>query len=126
MAKETKNQKIRAFYTIEQRTKPTKRLTRHFIHSEASGGFWAYIRDLSQRERMSNEAIGQQTAVRIVIGFNQKVLTFWERLTIIDERGNTYIIKEKPDEYDYSKKDIKITGYAFNDGNVYEGEDEYD
>lgn len=122
---EVKGQKIRAFYTEERREKPEKKLTRHFIHSEASGGFWAHIRDFSQKERTANEAVGHETVVKMRIGYNERFLDLWEKLTIIDERGQTYTLKEKPDEFDYDKGDIKFMAYAFRDGNVYEG-DVYD
>lgn len=122
---EVKGQKVRAFYTKTKLEKPIKTYTRHFIHSKASGGFWAHIRDLTLRERLTNEAIGHQVVVVIRVGYNPKILDLWEQLIFIDEKGTTYRLKEKPDEYEYSKSDIKLTAYAFNDDKSYE-EDVYE
>ena len=123
----TKNQKIRAFYVVIQRAKPNVIKVRHFIHSRKSGGFWASVRDFSQAERQSNEAIGHSNAVSIVIGNNPKIIKDWEKLIFIDERNISYRLKEKPDEFNYSKGDIKMTAYAFKDDEDYSLEaDEYD
>lgn len=116
---DTKGQKIRCFYAVVTREKPVKTYTRKFIHSKESGGFWAHIRDLTQRERLANEAVGHQTAVQIRVGFNPKILDLWDSLVVIDERGNFYKIKEKPDEYEYDKSDIKFTAYAYRDDTQY-------
>lgn len=122
---ESKNEKIRCFYPEVKLEKPNKRVIRRFIHSKCSGGFWARVRDLSQRERLANAAVGHQTVISIQMGYNPKLLELWEKIIIIDERGRTYTIKEKPDEYAYDKGDIKITAYSFRDENTYE-EDIYD
>ncbi|MGN0817483.1 MAG: head-tail adaptor protein [Christensenellaceae bacterium] len=125
MSKIVKGKKIRCFYAETVREKPTKTHTRHFIHSKDSGGFWAHIRDLSQREKLANESVGHQTVVQIIVGYNPKILDMWERLTIIDEKGVSYTIREKPDEFEYAKEDLKITAYAFRDEKDYT-EDTYD
>ena len=125
MAGAVKNQKIRCFFAESYLQKPNKMLVRHFIHSKQSGGFWAHIRDLSQRERLANEAVGHEVAISVQMGYNPAVLQLWESLIIIDERGVTYKMKEKPDEYAYDKGDIKFTAYAFRDKNTYE-EDIYE
>lgn len=119
---ETKDKKIKCFYPEIVRAKPSKRILKHFIHSKASGGLWCNIRDLSQRERMSNASVGRQTVICIKVGYNPKLIELWEQIVILDEKGKSYNIKEKPDEYYYDKGDIKITAYAFRDENLYEGE----
>lgn len=119
---EVKGQKVQAFYTEMAREKPVKTYTRKFIHSRESGGFWVHIRDLMQRERLANEAVGHQVAVVIRIGYNPRVLDLWEKLTFIDERGVSYRLKDKPDEFDYDKGDLKMTAYAFKDDTNYEGD----
>lgn len=124
MAETVKNQKIRCFFVENYLQKPNKLLVRHFIHSQKSGGFWVHVRDLSQRERLANEAVGHDVVVSIQMGYNPAVLRLWESLIIIDERGVSYKLKEKPDEYAYDKGDIKLTAYAFKDTNLYE-EDVY-
>lgn len=120
-----KNEKIRCFYADVVRVKPNRAIARNFIHTRQSFGFWAHIRDLSQRERSANDAVGHQTVVQIIVGYNPRIIELWEKLVIIDERGTTYKIKEKPDEYEYTKGDIKIIAYAFRDDTVY-GEDVYE
>ena len=55
-----------------------------------------------------------------------KILSMWEKLTLVDEQGRTYTIKEKPDEFDYTKQDIKIVAYEFKDERTYQGGDTYE
>ena len=42
--------KVQAYYTEDIGKKPNAVLSRHFIHSKYSGGLWAEVRDLSQKE----------------------------------------------------------------------------
>lgn len=121
-----KGRKIRCFFTSTVKTKPNITLTRNFIHSQESGGFWAAVRDLSMKERLTNDAVGHDTVVTFVVGFNPKILSRWEELTILDEYDNSYKIREKPDEYDYTKSDLKIVAYKFRDDQIYGGADTYD
>lgn len=39
---------------------------------------------------------------------------------------DVYTIKEKPDEFDYTKQDIKIRAYEFKDERTYQGGDTYE
>lgn len=126
MAAKAKNQKVRVYYAERQPSKPTTLTSRHFIHSRQSGGLWAYIRDLSRRERLANENAGKETAVQIVIGYNPAFLRHWEELRLIDQRGTTYCLREKPDEYTYDKGDITLTAYAQVSEEAFDGEDIYD
>lgn len=121
-----KNHKIRLFYPVVSGSKPNATTTRHFIHSKASEGLWAEIRDLSQKEILANEAVGKQSSIYITVGFNPAVLERWEELIIIDEQQRTYRMKTKPDEFDYSKRDIRIAAYEFKDTTVYTEGDVYD
>lgn len=121
-----KNQKIKAFYTVASGAKPNQLLRRHYIHSSESLGLWAEIRDLSQKEVLANEAVGKQIGVYITVGYNPALLERWAELTLIDERGTSYRIKAKPDEFDYAKRDIRIAAYAYEDTAVYSGSDVYD
>lgn len=121
-----KTHKVRFFYPVASGSKPNTTTTRHFIHSEASRGLWAEIRDLSQKEILANEAVGKQSSIYITVGFNPTVLERWEELIIIDERQRTYRMKTKPDEFDYSKRDIRIAAYEFKDTTVYAEGDVYD
>lgn len=125
MAK-AKNEKIRCFYPETVRQKPVERVTRHFIHSEKSGGYWAAVRDATQAEKLANDAIGHETVVHITVGYNPKILQLWDALVLIDQRGASYRIKGKPDEYTYQKEDLKIIAYQFKDTKTYEGGDKYD
>lgn len=114
------------FYTIEQvGAKPNQTKRRHFIHSKASCGFWADVRDLSRKELVANNATSESISKVLTIGFNTQVLERYADLIVLDESDKTYRIKTKPDEYNYSKGDIKMEIYEFNDNNVY-GEDIYD
>lgn len=121
-----KNKKLKCFYVETTKAKPLQILARRYIHSQASGGFWCSVRDLSQKERLANEAVGHETVVTFIVGFNLKILQMWEKLTLVDEQGRTYTIKEKPDEFDYTKQDIKIRAYEFKDERTYQGGDTYE
>lgn len=121
-----KNHKIKAFYPVASKTKPSATYTRHYIHSKASAGLWAEQRDLSQRELMANGSTEKQVVKYFTICYNASVLAHWEDLILVDEAGKTYRIKTKPDEFDYAKKDIRIAAYEFRDNTVYTGVDVYD
>ena len=121
-----KNKKLKCFYVETTKAKPLQILAGRYIHSRASGGFWCSVRDISQKERLANSAVGHETIVNFVVGYNPKILQMWEKLTLVDEQGRTYIIKEKPDEFDYTKQDIKIVAYEFKDERTYQGGDTYE
>lgn len=122
-----KNDKIKCFYPVKRREKPNVITVRHFIHSKSSGGLWAFVRDLSQQERQANEAVGHSHAVVITVGYNPKLLASWEKIIIVDKKGVSYKLKEKPDEFTYQNTDLKFTAYAFKDEDVYNAEaDEYE
>lgn len=121
-----KNKKLKCFYVETTKAKPLQILARRYIHSRASGGFWCSVRDISQKERLANSAVGHETIVNFIVGYNPKILSMWEKLTLVDEQGRTYNIKEKPDEFDYTKQDIKIVAYEFKDERTYQGGDTYE
>lgn len=121
-----KTHKIRAYYPIKAGEKPNQVLSRRFIHSEKSGGLWADTRDLSQKEMLANAATEKQRSLYITVGYNPAVLDNWRELILIDEQGATYKIKTKPDEFNYDRRDIRITAYAFTDNSAYTGADSYD
>lgn len=118
--------KVQAYYTEDIGKKPNAVLSRHFIHSKYSGGLWAEVRDLSQKEILAAGAAEKQYSLYITIGYNPKVIQRWEELILLDEQGNTYKIKTKPDEFNYGRGDIRIAAYAFTDNLVYTGADTYD
>lgn len=121
-----KTHKIRAYYCERTGEKPNTVLSRHFIHSERSGGLWAEVRDLSQKEMLAADAAEKQYSLYFTIGYNPSVLAHWEELILLDEQGKTYKIKTKPDEFKYDRADIRIAAYAFTDNNAYTGVDTYD
>lgn len=118
----TKSDKIRCFYPEAVRQKPIERVSRHFIHSQSSGGFWAAVRDATQSERLANDAVAHEAVVHITVGYNPKILQHWEELVIVDKYGTTYRIKGKPDEFTYQKEDLKIIAYRFKDLTNYAGD----
>lgn len=114
-----KTHKVKAFFAISSGDKPNRVLKRQFLHSEKSKGFWAEIRDLSQKELLSNASTEKQEVIYITIGYNPAVLEHWQDLIFIDEHGKYYRAKTKPDEFNYSKGDMRITAYAFEDNANY-------
>lgn len=122
-----KQHKIKAFYVETSGQRPNVLSRRHYIHSQDSQGLWAEVRDLSQKEILANTAVGHQASVYITVGYNPTLIEKWEELIFVDERGTTYKAKNKPDEFNYSKQDIRITALAFTDTTVYNEEgDVYD
>lgn len=120
MADYIKTRKIRAYFPqsviVE---KPKTYSIKQYIHSEASGGFWCYMRDLSQSERSANSAAATVDTVMFYTGHNPKILAKWQDLYLEDEHGTLYRIKERPDEYDYRYGDMKFTGYKVKDETYY-------
>ena len=121
-----KTHKVQAYYPVMTGGKPNSVYCRHFIHSQESQGLWATIRDLSQKEILTNDAAEKQQSLYITIGYNPAVLKHWRELILIDEQGTTYKIKTKPDEFSYERRDIRIAAYAFVDNSAYTGADIYD
>ncbi len=121
-----KTHKVRAYYSVRAGEKPNAVFSRHFVHSRASQGLWADIRDLSQKEMLANGAAEKQQSLYITLGYNPAVLDKWQELIFIDEQGKTYKAKTKPDEFNYDRRDIRITAYAFVDNSTYTGADIYD
>ena len=120
-----KQHKLRFYYAESSGTKPNQTFVRHFIHSQSSCGFWADIRDLSRKELVANNATTESVSKIIVVGYNPAILERYADLIVIDEATKTYRIKTKPDEFNYSKCDLKIEIYEFTDNRVYGG-DVYD
>lgn len=121
-----KNRKFKFYFCESVGKKPNLTYRRHFIHNKESCGFWAERRDLSRSEILANNAAGIKTALLITIGYNPAVLEMFHDLIIEDEYGKTYKIKNKPDEYNYSKGDIKIEAYEYKDNTVYGEDDIYE
>lgn len=121
-----KQHKFKFYYTEKTGTKPNETITRHFIHSKESCGLWAEVRDLSRKELVANNATGQQNTKIITVGYNPRILELYTDLIVLDEQGKTYRIKNKPDEFNYSKCDIKIEITEFQSNENYGGEDVYD
>ncbi len=119
-----KNHKIKAFYvdTIQVgKAKANKVTVKHYIHTQASNGFWCAIRDFSLKEKLGNEAVASEDAVQITIGNIQTIIEKWPDLILEDLAGNHYRIKAKPDEFYYDKGDIKLLAYRYVDTNEYGG-----
>ncbi len=118
--------KFKFYFCETSGEKPNLIHRRHFLHSKKSCGFWAEVRDLSRKENSANNATGEEVILLITIGYNPAILQAFHDLIIEDEHGNTYKIKNKPDEFNYSKCDIKIEAYRYKDNTVYSEDDIYE
>ncbi len=121
MKMQVKNKKIKAFYVDVIKAKPNVTKAKHYIHTEASGGFWYYVRDQKLTERLMDDIVGHEICMIMVMGYNEEVIDKWDKLILEDSKGNTYKIKTKPDEYEHNKDDIKIMAYQFTDEDEYGG-----
>lgn len=115
-----KNRKIKIFYPVETRSKPSVVINKRYIHSEASHGLWCYMLDQKLGERLNDDTVGREICVTMIVGYNSSIVELWEKL-IIEYDSKTYKIKTKPDEYEYNKSDLKILAYEFNDDREYGG-----
>lgn len=122
-----KNQKLRAYYATTSGTKPNLVYARHFIHSKASQGLWASVRDLSAHEQLTNGSTEEQHVKIITIGHNATVLEHYKDLVFVNDQGTQFRAKTAPDAYfEDGKHDLRITAYVIHDTNNYTGADVYD
>lgn len=118
-----KDKKIQIFWTEKEVEGRVILRFRHFIHKKGKG-LWAYMRDLSQKEIVSNVSVSIFNNIIFKVNHNQKLLDVFaeERQLIILHNGLSYNMTTKPDQFEYRKGDMTITAELFIDKNVYTGD----
>ena len=102
-AKRVKDKKVKAFNATTKALWGFERVFKKYIHSEASGGLWAYVRQLSERERETAKAIQHDEDIKFEIAFHPKITTD----LMLEFAGKTYSIVSV-DPYEYNKTDLIV------------------
>ena len=101
--KRVKDKKIRAFKTAIQAVSGFERIVKKYIHSKNSGGVWAYIRHLSERERYAAKAVQSLETMLFEVAHSPKLTDD----LYIEFAGRTYRVVSI-DPYEFDKTDLVI------------------
>ena len=101
--KEVKDKKIRVFKTVVRAVWGFEKVYKKYIHSEESGGVWAYVRQLSENERVSAKAVQTEQTILFKVVANPKLTND----LYIEFAGKTYNIVSI-DPYEFNKTDLVI------------------
>jgi len=101
--KKVKDKKIRAFEATLRTVWGFERVFKKYVHSEESGGLWAYVRHLSEKERYIANAMQNDEDIVIEVAFNPKITTD----LMIEFGDKTYKIVSI-DPFEFNKTDLVI------------------
>lgn len=101
--KEIKDKKIKLFRLLSTKNNGYEEVVKQYIHSEISGGLWAFVRELSETERFSAKAVQVDETILFKVVFNPKITSD----LYIEFGENTYNIVSI-DKYQFNKTDIVI------------------
>lgn len=101
--KEIKDKKIKLFRLLSTKNNGYEEVVKQYIHSEVSGGLWAFVRELSETERFSAKAVQVDETILFKVVFNPKITSD----LYIEFGENTYNIVSI-DKYQFNKTDIVI------------------
>jgi SPP1 family predicted phage head-tail adaptor len=94
---------MRLFKTAVAAVLGFERICKKYIYSELSGGFWAYVRHLSERERYTAKALQMEETILFKITANSKIT---EDLCI--EFGDKTYAIESIDKFEFNKTDYVV------------------
>ena len=101
--KEVKDKKIRLFKGVSRVVWGFERVYKKYIHSEESGGVWAYVRHLSEQERLASKVVQIDESILFKVTHNPKLT----KDLYIEFGEKTYSIVSI-DPYEYNKSDLVI------------------
>ena len=101
--KNLKDKKVRAYNGVIRSVWGFERVFKHYIHSEESGGLWAYARQLSERERYTANAMQIDEDTLFEITHSPKITTD----LFLEFNDKTYKIVSI-DPFEYNKTDLVI------------------
>lgn len=101
--KDIKDKKIKLFRIFSAKINGYEAIVKQYIHSEISGGLWAYVRELSENEKFSAKAVQVDETIMFMVVFNPKITS--DLYIEFDE--NTYNIVSI-DKYQFNKTDVVI------------------
>ena len=105
--KEVKDKKIRLFKATVQAVWGFERIVKKYIHSEESGGVWAYVRQLSESERLTAKSVQTEQTILFKVVHNPKITND----LFIEFGGKTFSIVSI-DPYEFNKADLVIRANA--------------
>ena len=98
-----KDKKVMAFKTTSKAVWGFERVFKQYIHSEESGGLWAYVRHLSQREQYRARQVQSNETVQLIFAYSPKLtLNLY-----LEFEGKTYKIVAI-DYFENNKTDLEI------------------
>lgn len=100
---EVKDKKIKVFGLKTRVVDTYEQVVKNYIHSEESGGIWAYVRELSENERFSAKSVQVEETIQFKIVYNPKIISE----LFIEFAGKTYEIVSI-DKYEFNKTDLVI------------------
>jgi len=101
--KKVKDKKVRAFNATVQAVWGFERTLKKYIHSESSGGVWAYVRQLSERERHVAMAIQSDEDILFEIAYSPKITAG----LFLEFNDKTFKVISV-DPYEYNKTDLIV------------------
>lgn len=106
-SKEVKDKKIRLFKLTAQSMWSFDKVFKKYIHSEKSGGLWAYVRWLSENERLTAKSVQIEQTILFKVTANPKLTSD----LYIEFGDKTYSIVSI-DPYEFNKTDLVIRANA--------------
>ena len=98
-----KDKKVKAFKITSKAVWGFERVFKQYIHREESGGLWAYVRHLSQREQHRARQVQSSETVQFVFAYSPKItLNLY-----LEFEGKTYKIVAI-DYFESNKTDLEI------------------
>ena len=100
---EVKDKKIKVFGLKTRVVDTYEQVVKNYIHSEESGGIWAYVRELSENERFSAKSAQVEETIQFKIVYNPKIINE----LFIEFDGKTYEIVSI-DKFEFNKTDLVV------------------
>ena len=98
-----KDKKVRAFDTAVRAVWGFEQVFKTYCHSEESAGLWAYVRHLSQGERMAARQVQSNESIKVIIGYSPKITT-----DLYLEFGTKTYKVVSIDPYEFNKTDLEL------------------
>jgi len=99
---EIKDKKIAIYEIVPKRdTEGNEIKAKKYIHSKV--GLWAYVREMSEREKFAAKAAGAELSTIFKVNYNKKI----KAGQYLEFKGDTFLI-ESVDGFEYYKRDLTL------------------
>ena len=99
---EIKDKKIFIYeITAKRDTQGNEIKAKIYIHSKT--GLWAYVREMSEREKFAAKAAGSELSTIFKVNYNKKI----KAGQYLEFKGETFLI-ESVDGFEYYKRDLTL------------------